>query len=370
MKSSAYRIFETLNAKGSRLEPEDLLKNLLLYKLSDSKYEEFSQKWEKFIENLTQSKSRYVVAPSTFLRHYIMSHGHYIKRDAVYAWFKAESRDQIEGQVLAMLEDLCDSSKRYVEFTQGVGNRSIRSIKRLLFKQGNILLLAASMLNANDQLFLELCRNLEHLAFAYVITGSKTNQLERSFCEISKGIRYAMENRDKLGAALNKVKSLADEKKSLVQTALKSFKIRSQGDKRKVHYLLCKLGSALDGSIYDEYTIEHILPETPSGDGDDVNQETYAYLTARLGNLTLVSGNDNSALHNKPFYEKQKIYSGQPCRLTSSLANEMRTGTSNTKFDRAITAFSYDVVPTAWTAEEIERREDALVRLAMHVFFE
>jgi hypothetical protein len=369
-ESSAYRIFETLNAKGSRLEPEDLLKNLLLYKLSDSKAEEFSKQWETFIKNLTQGKSRYIVSPSTFLRHYIMSHGHYIKRDAVYAWFKDESRDQQEGRVLTMLQDLCDSSEKYVNFTQGAGNRAIGWIKRLLFRQGNIPLLAASSLDANDQLFLELCRNLEHLAFAYVITGSKTNQLERSFCEISKEIRNAMEDRDNLGAAVNKVKSLADEKKSLVETALKSFKIRSQGDKRKVHYLLCKLGNALDGGIYDQYTIEHILPETPSSEFKNMNPEEYASLTSWFGNLTLVTGSDNAALCNKPFDEKQKIYAAQTCRLTSSLAREIKTGTTNTIYDRAIAAFSYDTIPSDWQANEIKRRQEALVRLAMHVFFE
>jgi hypothetical protein len=97
-----------------------------------------------------------------------------------------------------------------------------------------------------------------------------------------------------------------------------------------------------------EKSIEHILPQTPSGHWLEVfSDQDRERLTHDLGNLTLTS--DNSALGAKQFEDKKGLPgSGTPCYAESSYAME-----------RALTQFD------DWTPENLLKRRAQLVDWAL-----
>ena len=84
----AFRIFETLNDRGAKLQPEDLLKNMLLRNLSDGSYDQVAKSWNNFINVLTSDNGKLLVPTSTFLKHYVMSKGHLVQKAKLYDWFE------------------------------------------------------------------------------------------------------------------------------------------------------------------------------------------------------------------------------------------------------------------------------------------
>ena len=75
----------------------------------------------------------------------------------------------------------------------------------------------------------------------------------------------------------------------------------------------------------DDLTIEHIMPQTLSeawrtdlGERADTVHQQYLH---RLGNLTLCGGKWGSAMSNRPFEEKKKIYRKSAVLMTRRLAD-------------------------------------------------
>jgi uncharacterized protein with ParB-like and HNH nuclease domain len=363
-QSTAFQIFETLNDRGAHLEPEDLLKNLLLQTMDDKEYDHFANKWQLFVENL-MDKGKYVVRVPSFLKHFIMSKGDYISKNDTFNWFK--NKKFTHDEIIELLEELEYSSKNYRNFVEGSFNQSTASMKKLLFKQGNIVLLGCLRLTPND--ISRISEVLETIAFSYVITETKTNELEKTFCDIAKKAREAEKNPSKVQEVLDDLNNISKAKKEAVKSALMNFKPVTQSDKKKLEYLLGKMASSLDGADYSNYTIEHIMPRTKTPSWPNLPDNEYKNLVSSFGNLTLVSDSDNASLQNKSFIDKQKIYAAQSCRLTSSIAKQIQTGTTQTRFDRAIQTFHYSPVPTKWDKEEIDRRTKSMVALAEFIWF-
>lgn len=362
-QSTAFQIFETLNYRGMKLGPEDLLKNLMLSKISDKEYDLFEIKWTKIMDNLSIKENNEVSA-STFLKHYIMSTGNYISKDDIFGYFKQKKENKQE--VLKTLEDLNETSKLYKEYSNGKGNSHIAAMHKLKFKQGIVVLLSCKSFSKND--FEKVSQLLEQIAFAYVITNSQTNALERKFVKIAELASKSTKDPSKKDEMYDELKKIALEKRQEVRNALMTFRYKPNlNAKNKIQYLLNKLSLNLDGSEYPEFEIEHILPKKQGSEWKHITGD-YDDLKIRLGNLTLINPSDNSSLQNKSFSEKINVYINQPCRLTSSLAVPISTGTSSTVHDKAIKIYDYKP-PKEWNEKEIDRRTKQLIELTDYVFF-
>jgi hypothetical protein len=129
------------------------------------------------------------------------------------------------------------------------------------------------------------------------------------------------------------------------------------------------MAKSLNGVDFKNFSIEHIMPETKNEKWAYIPDEGYQGLISSIGNLTLVSQPINAAMQNNAFEFKQEIYGNDPCPLTKSLASPIRTITKNTIFDKSISAFNYDPVPSKWDEPEISRRAESIVNLAEYVWF-
>jgi hypothetical protein len=124
--------------------------------------------------------------------------------------------------------------------------------------------------------------------------------------------------------------------------------ISTKGQKKKlVKYILCKLESDSAGLEIDEdgFSIEHILPESPSSDWQqnfsDIQMEEMVYL---LGNLTLLEPKLNRQIGNESYQLKQAAYQKSVYKLTQ------------------------DIMAEDWTPDTLANRQRKLAQRAVYIW--
>lgn len=364
----AFRIFETLNDRGAKLQPEDLLKNLLLRNLSDEEYENGANHWTQFINVLSNENGKPYVSASTFLKHYLASKGRYVSKNKIYETFeKNESVVNIQNadEIFNLLNDLYNNAQYYVGLLNGGGTEEIQACLEVGVKQSLIIGLASRHLDAQKQK--KIHELLESLVFSYVAIGARFNTLERSFPEISTDLQ----SEDRYDQAIGKIKDLILDKKEAALSSIAQLKLGTASEKKKVTYMLRKLAQSLDGGNYSSLTIEHIMPENKGTGWNHVKEEgtEYKLLVNRLGNLTLLPKPVNSSLKNKSFKEKIEAYKTQNTLTRAIVLPISNTGTSNTVFDKSIKAYQPEAT-NSWEVSRIEKRTSAMIRLANHIWYE
>jgi uncharacterized protein with ParB-like and HNH nuclease domain len=373
----AFRIFETLNDRGAKLQPEDLLKNMLLGNLTDDQYYLIGTRWDEFINKLTDEKGKSIVSTSTFLKHFLMSKGHLVQKKDLYAWFEKQTNEDDEKKlfdlntysgILVFVTELLDAASVYVKALEGKLSPHITACLNLGVKQTYVIALAAYKLE--DTLAEELFEKLETLMFSYVISSSRFNELENKLPAISKILRLSRGRDEHFVIALEELKSLISEKKEVALKSLEQYRYKGS-DKKKLIYILSKLANSFDEADYSNLSIEHIMPEEKGENWNLVKEVGMEYksLVSKIGNLTLLSKSDNSSLKNKSFEEKKLVYKNQSA-FTRSIVTKIETGTKNTKHDKAINKYNYSPVEKKWTKEDIIKRGEALTRLAEYVWFD
>lgn len=360
-QNTAFRIFETLNNRGKMLRPDDLLKNLICSYLDDSDYEKFGNQWDAFIGRLNDNE-RVLVDISTFLKHYIMSLGEYVNKERIYEWFRKNQEPRSAAEAFALLQNLDNAALQYRKFVKAEGGDHLRALRTLSFRQGYVLLLATSAFSVATTA--KIGALIEDIAFCYAITGKKTNVLEHQFCDLSRQAREGGEKSE--ATVIDSMIKIRNELKVDVEQAIRKIVYPAMTGKRKVKYLLNRLAKALDGGNYTKHEIEHILPENTPLTPEQSQRQLMA-----IGNLTLLTREENASAKDKPLSEKQSIYRATSCRLTKMIVEPVVTGTKNTAHDKALRQMNYSPLstPYLWTADEIVRRADAIARLARYDIF-
>ncbi len=379
----ALKVFETINDRGVGLDSMDLLKNLMFIEARAQEYERLKDEWKKLVDVLYRAGEK----PLRFLRYFIFARYDVerIREDEIYKWFVDNKTLCGYGKKpLWFVGQLLADAQAYSRFIAGQDvngqvNRYLRNLSYLsgMARQHLILLLAAQHMETS--LFSELCRQVENLYFAYVITRSDTRNFEYLFAKWAKEVR-TVEDRAALDVFVTQ--RIQPEKEALAarfELALVQLDERSL-QKYRLRYVLAKFTQYIneqawgsDGPAADLATfitgkveIEHILPQNPSAgvllDFDRVDDiESYIH---RLGNLTLVEKSINCSIGNGLFAEKRHAYVQSNFLLTKSLGQRVQVG-MNTAVNRAVQGLEHF---ESWTSQSIERRQAMLVRLARKVW--
>lgn len=376
-KKSAFKVFMTLNSRGVALEPEDLIKALLLSRVDESEVEEIESEWNKIIDNLTR-KHKYVVAIPTFLKHYLMSIGEYKSKDDIYDWFEAKYKDSNEDDVRACIKELQEASAYYGKLSENQsGSASLDTINTMKFRQSYIVLMACNRISddikrTNKEIIDGFMDNLARLAIEQAILKLRTNEFENLFTDISKRIGDSRDSLDDLKKILEEINKEVEKKRDLALSALQNYISETKSDEKKILHILKTLAKALDGNDYSAYTLEHIAPQERVSDWSFIPEDTYDDNIRSFGNLTILTDSENTSAGVKPFSEKRKIFENCSCRLTKSLSCDIRvTGTTDTRFDKAIEALSYDPLldNVNWDYDNIKERAMKVKNLADYVLF-
>ena len=379
----ALKVFETINDRGVGLDSMDLLKNLMFMKASREDFDRLSDKWKELVDTLYMASEK----PLRFLRYFIFSQYKVdrLREDQIYQWFTQNATEcGYDVNPFAFVDQLIDSAHAYALFIAGKNidetlNRYLFNIRCLsgAARQHLILLLAGQRLPIDC--FTELCRHLENLFFAYIITREPTREFERTFAQWAPELRR-VENKNGLDEFI--AKRFQPAKESLAARFTLAFDELYEWSlqKYRIRYILAKLTQFINerawGStgpqadlrtfISSEVEIEHILPQTPSPEvlaAFDKKEEIKDFIYA-LGNLTLVEKTINCSVGNGLFGEKKNAYKQSNFLITKSLDEKVSVGV-NTAVNRAVSGLlTFD----KWTSESIDQRQKMLTLLAKQVW--
>jgi len=308
---NAFRVFETLNARGVQLSSADLLKNYLFSKVDSekthsSRIDTLERKWSKLTDIIKAEKL------PEFLRYYWNMQHKTIRANSVYKTIRQEIKE--EKQVFLLLDDLISFSDIYMAlmdendemWTDAEVKENIALLNLFRLKQPFSLLMAAKNRLADND-FKRVLKTVVMMGFRYnVICDRNPNDQETPFNLLAQSISSEKKvNLDLLAPIM------VDDTEFKSAFKEKSFPYNSRNAK-VVKYILGKIehfkGSTQTVRFNDDsVSIEHIYPQNPTDDWtlDESKMQRFVY---RLGNMCLLEKNINREIQNASYIEKVSVY--------------------------------------------------------------
>ena len=350
---NAYKVFETLNARGVKLSTGDLLKNYLLSevaKTSEHDLEEAERMWQSINDTLQKTDL------PTFIRHYWNSRYPLQTKTTLFKAIKNEIKG-IE-KVFELLGDLEELAVVYAALDNPASDiwtheekESIEELDLFSASQCYTLMLAAykHIRPVRPEEFVKILKQLVVVTFRYTtISQYNTNIVEQEFNKTAIGIaERTHRSAREVFHSYEKALYLNDE---VFANNFTYRAINTNRFKTLTRYILCKLERQLSGVLVDwndaRLSIEHILPENPGPDWDVYfNKDAQEEYVFRIGNLTLLETGKNKDIGNKLIGDKLPVYQSSQYLLT-----------------RDKTAY------TEWKPSVVQKRQAELAKLAKTVW--
>lgn len=322
---NAFKVFETLNARGVQLSSADLLKNYL-FSLVDNSYTHperinvLEEKWSKLTSN---NKNEHL---PDFIRYYWNSKHKTIRKNNVFKTLREEITS--ENQVFSLLEDMLKYSNVYIalrdkndEFWNeyDAETRRLIGVLNLFRLRQPISLLMTGFLCLEKDEFKQLLKKVINICMRYnVICDKNPNDQEVPFNNLS---RHINDTKSVDYSLLNPIK-IEDK---IFEEAFSKFSISydKSDNTKKIRYILGSLEN-VNGNVHqmdafeEEATIEHIMPR--DYDAWSVSDEVGQRTVDRLGNMCLLESKKNRTIENKPYEEKKETYKNSIYGTTKKIA--------------------------------------------------
>jgi len=366
----AYRIFETMNARGVDLTVADLIKNMIFRQIGVEQdgTDVAKEKWDRIKENLGNTPFDL----ARFVRYHWISSNSTVTKGKLYREIKEKTSDNGWADLLNSLES---DSELLGQLTQGVFpnpnnsseikeiNAGLKSISKLGSIQCYVLLLSLfrnrEMLDISMNTIKDIVQKLESFIFSYhTVCRKPANTVEKYYSELAVGINQLgldEESRQRLRSRIaelyTKLGSLWPAEQEFIEKFCNIEYKNSSVAKKKIRYILTKIDNHKHSrqtheiSINESISIEHLLPQNPENwnlAADDVSE--YVHL---IGNLLLVGTPLNSEASNLPLEEKVGVLRGSRIQSTVELIDELETRDS-----------------LYWNREDIEERGRKLAELS------
>lgn len=370
-EDDAFTIFETLNERGLKLSPADLIKSYILRKIIEenatSDREEIIDIWDQIMEALGD----YDV--TNFLRHYLLTvHKDSIQKKVIFIKIKEEiePKDRKITPISARkkLEDLKFAALNYSQLLvngyTNIENSEIEvSLKKLNMIGDNHRIFLLKVLQAgfsgNDLMFA--IRSVEKIMFRWVICGENAQVLENHLQLASHIVKKA--DFDSLKKACQYlIDSCPGDEEFNLALRNRSFK-----DTKLQAYALRNINFAITGSEVTtnkkNVSVEHIAPQKPEDkewyemvapkelSDTDSKTKTYDDYIYRWGNITILEQKLNSSIQNSSWAIKKygsgkyKGYDASTIKTTLEL-----------------------VAIENWTADVIDQRTDWFADVALKIW--
>jgi len=326
---NAYKVFETLNARGVRLSATDLLKNYLFSVLdrggeTDHELRNLEERWEAIVGRL-QSENF-----PDFLRVHWNSRRSFARQADLFKTIRAQvSTAQAVFQLLRDMEEDLDtylalSSPEPSEWSQE-DKKSAGILKTFRVRQPFPLLLAAKRIfDAPD--FTGLLRAVVVISMRFNVIGSYSSaEQERKYNDVAE--RIARREFENIQQSLQSLRSIyPDDTIFRNAFAEKTIRTTDSRNNRVVRFILCALEKHLSGQAIDfgsdSFNVEHVLPQNaPDGWGGIGNNDAEA-LVYRLGNMTLLQAGANRDLGNQSYAQKRPTYQESDFHITKKLGDD------------------------------------------------
>ncbi|MFN0120222.1 MAG: DUF262 domain-containing protein, partial [Blastocatellia bacterium] len=303
---NAYKVFETLNARGVRLSATDLLKNYLfsvLHRKQEHEHELgiLENRWEAMVGRLGSESF------PDFLRTHWNSRHSFVRQTELFKTIR--NRTATRESVFTLLREMEEDLDAYLGLTSPESSawapalRSMAADLRMFSVRQPFSLLLAARRRFSDADFEALMRACVIISFRYNVIGAlPPNEQERIYNQAAEKISTG--EYDTAGKTLADLSSVypADEA-FRAAFATKVMRTTSSRNRRVVRYILCQLEKHLCGKEYDfdsaTFNLEHILPQNPGTGWEAFSEEEIEAMVFRLGNLSLMQSADNRRQGNE-----------------------------------------------------------------------
>jgi hypothetical protein len=352
--ANAYKMFETLNARGLRTTQADLVKNYLFGQAGDARLPEAQDHWMLMrgaLESIQDEEKEDMTVD--FLRHSLVVMRGFLRKENVY-------------EVVQQAAKGSQSSMTFLRTTESLVNIYVATFNRDHEKwntYSDSIRLAVQTLNFFD------IHPFRPAFLAVALKYDPKEALKAFQILISLGVRLLIAASTRSGSVeetlawaanqiyLGKI-STAEELKqglsgmtpsdSLFQQEFETASVTNGAHARYYLRTLERVAKKAQDPWYmlnedkEAINLEHILPEKPGTNYPQFKKEETAIYWKRLGNQVLMRKQDNSALRSSSFSDKARVYKDSPYLLTSQVA----------------------AVPD-WTTETIKERQKGLAKLAL-----
>lgn len=353
---NAYKVFETLNARGVRLSSTDLLKNYLFSVLHRQPGEESHEAEMRILEERWESLVSRLGAESfpDFLRTHWNSRNNFVRQSDMFKMIRSRINDR--GAVFNLLRGMEEDMDTYLALISPESSHwsvkvkeYARQLKMFRVRQPYILIMAASR-KFDERTLEQLLRACMVIAFRYNVIGNQpTNEPERVYYSAAQKVNsgesarfyQVLQSLQEIYLEDNTFKSLFSEK--VIRTA-------DARNNRVVRHILCELEHQASGQDLDfesdAFNIEHVLPQHPGEGWEQFTEEQIDSMVYRIGNMALLRKGDNKDVANKDYSSKRPVLQASQFSLTVKLADENES----------------------WTPERILARQNQLAKLAASVW--
>ena len=353
---NAFKVFETLNARGVRLSATDLLKNYLFSVVSrdnahESEINNLESRWEGVVGLLGSEGF------PEFLRVFWNSRNRLVRKADLFKTMRSTIGDR--AKVFQLIRDMDRYARVYAALRRPEDDswtaeerNSLAQLQMFNVRQPLALLLAAfEQFAERDRAgFGRFLQAIAVVSFRYnVICGRQSNEQEIVYNQIAREL--AAGEIVSVRAAIAKLRSVypedAEFKAAFADKALRTTSARNN---KVVRFILFRLEAQASEQRFEfesaKYSIEHVLPENPSDDWHQFDDQQREDSTYRLGNMTLLTTADNRDLGNSGYAEKRLVYQQSDFAITRKLAED---------FD-------------AWTVEKISSHQVWLAKQATGIW--
>jgi len=326
---NAFKVFETLNARGVQLSSSDLLKNYFFSVVDETKphvseIEEIESIWSKIVGKLGEQKFE------DYLRYYWNSIKKSVGKKNLFKTIKVSITSK--DQVFELIRNLNDAADIYLAIQNPEDElwkdkpeirKTLKELKLFQIRQTNSLFLSA-VKNLDLESFKKLAKICSVISFRYnIIGGLNPNAQEDIYNNVA------------LKITLNKNFTVNDFQSIYVSDlnfendfSTKEFKSTSRNHKI-VKYILSKIEvyqykNEIDPES-DLFTVERILPENADETWGDFNFDEMNRSIYRIGNFTLLEKKLNREADQKSYAEKINYFKKSNSELTKSIPEHFNT---------------------------------------------
>ncbi|MFN8592331.1 MAG: DUF262 domain-containing HNH endonuclease family protein [Thermomicrobiales bacterium] len=339
---NAYKVFETLNARGVRLSATDLLKNYLFSVLDrDPRHphelESLELRWEALVGRLGAESF------PEFLRAHWRSRQSPVRQSELFKTIR--SHVSTPEHVFMLMREMEEDLDVYLALTRPENSDWSREWKDLVsslrlfnVRQPFPLLLLAKR-RLDDREFEQVLRATVVVSFRYNVIGDRSPGDQES---LYNAVMRRILDSDRITAG-EIIAGLAPiypgDAEFREAFAAKSIRSTVARNPRIIRYILCKMEKHLSGNDIDfesnTLSIEHVFPRNAEHGWEAFPERDPESLAFRLGNMTLLEAGKNRDIGNADYASKREVYAESAFAITREIAEQN----------------------DEWTPERIERRQ-------------
>lgn len=317
-EDDAYILFETLNDRGLRLTPSDLLKSYTLKGVANLNTDDFEAaltRWDQAVEFLGGY-------PFTkFLRHYLLTiQKQKVQSKKIFSMFATLIDGYGVNGGLINLDKVSEASSIYAQLlNEGASAGSIdldRCLKRLnLFSETHrVYLLKVFLLGHSPAAKLKAARAIEILAFRWILTGGNAQEIETFYQDEAQQLGNTKDEAA-LESSISRILAKAPTDESV-----KSDIQFNPAKKDLQFYVMKKINFGITQADFiwaqNQLHIEHLAPQKPATDDSawytlvapkqpaNPNEESYADYLNKWGNLSVLEFEINTSIQNAEWQMK------------------------------------------------------------------